>query len=185
MNTDFNISRINKISVDDIKLQYRKLTIEDLKKLVSLQTRVVANLEDETYYYPLGKEDLISMLESDKRGEIYGFFNEDDLVATIILSYTTDSVYTLKSHLNISSDNVAVIDGVFVDIKYVGNGIQNKLIELIEENVIIPNKIEYVMAEVTVGNKYSLDNLLKRGFIIKGNYYKDNIIKRDILLKQY
>lgn len=111
-------------------------------------------------------------------GEIYGAFYNDKMIAWIFLSVST-RMEKIRSFIPDINGKCADIDGVIVLPEYRGNGIQNILVSYLEEK-----GINNIVAEVTFGNDYSLDNLKKLGYEIKTWYEKDKSIKRHILLKK-
>lgn len=92
-------------------------------------------------------------------------------------------VNKLKFYLEHIEGVCADIDGVMVLPEYRGNGLQKILIEHIERRAKELNA-DYIIAEVTNGNIYSLHNLKELGYKIKGKYFKNNQIERSILLKE-
>lgn len=117
-----------------------------------------------------------------KDGEIYGAFIKDKMVGWIFLSVSNRMEELRKKIPNIKG-SCADIDGVIVLPEYRGYGLQKKLVKYLEE-MAKEKEIENLIAEVTFGNSYSLNNLKELGYEEKTWYQKDEKIKRYILLKK-
>lgn len=75
----------------------------------------------------------------------------------------------------------ADIGGVIVLPKYRGNHLQKILIQSLEEAKRKGNK--NIIVEITLGNKYSLNNFEKLGYEIRNSYKKYIHIERYLLVK--
>lgn len=156
--------------------------VDDIFKV---QNIVINNFkEDEKgYFLPFKKESYLRIVNNPiNDGEIYGAFLDNMMIGWIFLS-VSDRMQEIKSYIPNIEGKCADIDGVIVLPEYRGNGLQKILVEHLE-NRALELGITNILAEVTDGNKYSLNNLQEMGYEIKTWYLKDGYIKRYILLKK-
>ena len=104
------------------------------------------------------------------------------MIAWIFLSVST-RMEQIKSFIPDIYGKCADIGGVIVLPEYRGNGLQKILVNYLESKAK-ENDITNIVAEVTFGNNFSLNNLQDLGYEIKTWYQKDENIKRHILLKK-
>lgn len=156
--------------------------VDDIFKV---QNIVINNFkEDEKgYFLPFKKESYLRIVNNPiNDGEIYGAFLDNRMIGWIFLS-VSDRMQEIKSYIPNIEGKCADIDGVIVLPEYRGNGLQKILVEHLENRALELGIIN-ILAEVTDGNKYSLNNLQEMGYEIKTWYLKDGYIKRYILLKK-
>lgn len=166
-------------------INIRRCDVSDLDEIYNIQNIVIENFkpEEKEYFLPFDKETYLRILNNPiKDGEIYGAFIDNKMIAWIFLSIS-DRMEKLKDLIPNLDGNCADIDGVVVLPKYRGCGIQKMLVNYLEEKAK-QKSIKNIIAEVTFGNVYSLNNLEKLGYKKQTWYQKDGNIKRDILLKQ-
>lgn len=172
-----------KINIDDI--QIRVCNDKDVDEIYDLQETVINHFNDfeKGYFLPFTKEWYLRIVNNPtKDGEIYGAFYNNKMIAWIFLS-VSDRMKQIKSYIPNIEGNCADIDGVIVLPEYRGNGLQKILVKYLEDKAI-EKGIDNIVAEVTFGNEYSLQNLQDLGYEIKTWYLKDESIKRNILLKK-
>ncbi|MFI3260294.1 MAG: GNAT family N-acetyltransferase [bacterium] len=163
----------------------KKCNLDNLDSIYELQQIVVDMFREEEkgYYLPFSKEDLEKvLLDSKEYGEIHASFYENKMIGWVFLSVHKD-IEKLLEHIPHITGQSGDIDGVMVHPDYRGNNIQTMLLEYIFE--IAKNKdIENILAEITIGNTYSFNNIYKLDFKKEGEYFKNNTIQRDILVKK-
>lgn len=167
------------------KFDIRLCTSKDVKDIYDIQNIVIENFKDEEkgYFLPFKEESYMRIVNDPiNDGEIYGAFLEDKMVAWIFLS-VSDRMKEIRNYIPDIVGKCADIDGVIVLPEYRGNGLQKKLVKFLE-NRAKEKDITNIVAEVTFGNYYSLNNLKNLGYEIKTWYQKDKKIKRHILLKR-
>ncbi len=172
-----------KINIKDIEIKL--CTSEHVKEIFEIQNIVINNFkEDEKgYFLPFKEESYIRIVNDPiNDGEVYGAFLNNKMIGWIFLS-VSDRMKEIKGYIPNIKGKCADIDGVIVLPEYRGNNLQNILVEYIEQRARELN-IKNIVAEVTFGNNYSLNNLQKLGYEIKTWYQKDKFIKRHILLKE-
>lgn len=166
-------------------LEIRTCNNSDVKDIYDIQEIVINNFkEDEKgYFLPFTEEMYLRIVNNPlEDGEIYGAFYNNKMIAWIFLSVST-RMEQIKSFIPDIVGNCADIDGVIVLPEYRGNGLQKILVNYLE-NKAKEKGIANVVAEVTFGNEFSLNNLKDLGYEIKTWYKKDENIKRHILLKE-
>lgn len=172
-----------KINIDDLVI--RKCNSNDVDSIFDIQNKVIDYFKEEEkgFFLPFKKESYLRIVNDPiNDGEIYGAFINDKMIGWIFLS-VSNRMELLRDFIPDINGSCCDIDGVIVLPEYRGNGLQNILVKFLEEKAKEKN-ISNVVAEVTFGNNYSLNNLEKLGYEIKSYYEKDNTIKRHILLKK-
>lgn len=156
--------------------------VDDIFKV---QNIVINNFkEDEKgFFLPFKKESYLRIVNNPiNDGEIYGAFLDNRMIGWIFLS-VSDRMQEIRSYIPNIEGKCADIDGVIVLPEYRGNGLQKILVKHLENRALELGIIN-ILAEVTDGNKCSLNNLQEMGYEIKTWYLKDGYIKRYILLKK-
>lgn len=171
--------------IDIEKVIIRLCGSKDAKEIYDVQNEVIDNFKDEEkgYFLPFKESSYLRIVNDPiNDGEIYGAFYEGKMIAWIFLS-VSNRMEEIKSYIPEIDGKCADIDGVIVLPQYRGNGLQKRLINYLEEKAI-EKGIDNIVAEVTFGNNFSLNNLTELGYEIKTWYQKDENIKRHILLKR-
>ncbi len=101
------------------------------------------------------------------------------MFAWIFLS-VSDRMKEIRKYIPNIKGKCSDIDGVIVLPEHRGNGLQKELVSFLE-NKAKEKGITNIVAEVTYGNDYSLNNLKDLGYEIKTWYQKDKNIKRHLL----
>lgn len=173
------------MKINKEKIIIKKCNSLDLEDIYNIQS-VTVNLfdaEEKGYYLPFEKEELNRILNSPLTdGKIFGAFYENKMVAWIFLSIH-ESIKDLLIHIPHIKGKTADIDGVLVHPDYRGNNLQTILVNHITE-VAIEDSIDNILAEITLGNEYSMNNILNAGFIKEGEYIKNNTINRNLYIKK-
>lgn len=167
------------------KYDIRLCTSENVKDIYNIQNIVIENFRDEEkgYFLPFKEESYLRIVNDPiNDGEIYGAFVDNKMVAWIFLS-VSDRMKEIRKYIPDIKGKCADIDGVIVLPEHRGNGLQKILVSFLE-NKAREKDITNIVAEVTYGNDYSLNNLKDLGYEIKTWYQKDKNIKRHILLKR-
>lgn len=174
---------MTKIDLNDIEI--RTCNSDDVKDIYNIQEKVINNFKENEkgYFLPFTEEWYLRIVNNPlKDGEIYGAFYKNKMIAWIYLSVST-GMERIKSFIPNLNGKCADIDGVIVLPEYRGNGLQKILVNYLEKKAK-EKGISNVVAEVTLGNEFSLKNLQDLGYEIKTWYQKDENIKRHILLKK-
>lgn len=170
------------INKDDVVI--RKCSVSDVDSIYQLQSIVVDNFRDEEkgYLLPFKYEEFVSFINNELSGDIYGAFVDDLMVGWIFLSIE-ESIKDILIYIPNVTGVFCDIDGVMVHPFYRGNNLQVMLLEYVFDRAIDMG-IDNVLGEITYGNVYSFNNAVSLGFVKEGEYYKDGIYKRDILVKK-
>lgn len=173
------------IKIDLNKLEIRLCDSNDVKDIYNVQEEVIKHfkLNEKGYFLPFKEESYLRIVNDPiNDGEIYGAFYKNKMIGWIFLSVST-RMEQIKSFIPNIKGKCADIDGVIVLPEYRGNGLQKILVDYLEEKAK-EKDIDNIVAEVTFGNEYSLNNLQELGYEIKTWYQKDENIKRYVLLKR-
>lgn len=174
---------MNKIDFNNLKI--RICNSNDVKDIYENQKIVINNFkkEEKGFFLPFSEESYLRIINNPENdGEIYGAFYNNKMIAWIFLS-VSDRMQQIKNFIPDIKGKCADIDGVIVLPEYRGNGLQKILVRYLEDKAK-EKGIYNIIAEVTFGNDYSLNNLQDLGYEIKTWYQKDKYIKRHILLKR-
>lgn len=166
-------------------LKIRKCNTNDVDEIYNIQNIVIDNLkkEEKGYFLPFKKECYTRIVNDPiNDGEIYGAFVNNKMIAWIFLS-VSNRMIELKQMIPNLEESCADIDGVIVLPEYRGYGLQKRLVKYLEEKAK-EKGIKNIIAEVTLGNIYSIKNLKDLGYKEQNWYQKDKNIKRYIFLKQ-
>ncbi len=171
--------------IDLNKLIIRTCDSNDVKDIYNIQEEVINCFKptEKGYFLPFKEESYLRIVNNPiNDGEIYGAFYNNKMIGWIFLS-VSNRMEQIKSFVPNIKGKCADIDGVIVLPEYRGNGLQKILVDYLEERAQ-EKGIDNIVAEVTFGNEYSLNNLQEMGYEIKTWYQKDENIKRHILLKK-
>lgn len=171
-----------KIDINEVEI--RLCNSNDVNDIYNIQQKVIDFFKEEEkgYFLPFKKESYLRIVNDPiNDGEIYGAFYKNQMIGWIFLS-VADRMKELKKLITDIEGSCADIDGVVVLPEYRGNHLQEMMLKYIE-NKAKEKGIKNIIAEITFGNNYSLDNFKHLNYEIKTWYLKDNSIKRYILLK--
>lgn len=74
-----------------------------------------------------------------------------------------------KHNVMFNEIEVGALGSIMVSPKYVGKGLQNEMIQVLNKYCIDNNK-KYIYTKVCSDNVYCLRNLIKNGYILKDEY---------------
>lgn len=177
--------RYNKQIINPKDIIIRTCVSADVDEIYDVQNRVVDSLQgiEKTFFLPFDREGYQNIIDNPaSEGEIYGTFYDNKMIGWICLALS-DRMEILKKQIPELTGSCADIDGVIVLPNYRGNNLQKLMIKYLETQARIKG-IENLVAEITIGNKYSLNNALDLGYEIKTTYTNDQNIERNILLKK-
>lgn len=161
-----------------------QLFLEDLEEVTALQQRVVEHLKDEKLYVPSSVEDFEAILGGE--GFAVGAKYNGSLVGFFMAFFPGHSSKNLGLDIGLEKevlDEVAHLECVVVDPKYRGHQLQQKMGDILIQNLKNQGKVRYLMATVSPYNPYSLSNLLSMGLFVIGLKEKYHHVLRYILLK--
>lgn len=161
-------------------------------KLEDLNVNNQINLEEYFAFYNLVKksmkhpdwlgdftvEKLQSMLEVGTKIYVYSL---DEPICSMMLIPSTEKDIK-KFNLNLDYKEVVDYGPMFVNPKYIGNNLQFQMLKEIDK-LSLKKEYKYVVTTVHTENNYSINNLLKSGFVLIGTR-KFNRGVRNIYLKE-
>ena len=140
-------------------IKIRKCIASDVDSIYNIQNIVIDNFKEEEkgYFLPFKKETYLRIVNDPiNDGEIYGAFFNDKMIAWIFLS-VSNRMKELRQMIPNLEGSCTDIDGVIVLPEYRGYGLQKILVKHLEK-MAKEKGIKNIIAEVTFGNVYSLEN---------------------------
>lgn len=132
----------------------------NLDDYINERDLIKINMEYPEWLGDFEKEDLEYELKHGAK--IWMFYDDDKFVCSMMIIPSTEKV--LKK-FDIDYEYTTVIDygPMFVNPKYVGNGLQLQMLEY-EDNYAKNNGYMFSLVTIHPENKYSINNILKDGF---------------------
>ena len=156
-------------SGDIMKLADLKCVNEEvnLKEYTTLRELVKKNMEHPEWLGDFSEEDLISLLNNGSK--IWLYYHGDEAVCSMMLIPATEKSLK-KFNLDLDYKQVADYGPSFVKPKFVGNGLQYQMLNVLN-NYSLTSGYKYAVGTIHPDNIYSINNVLKDGFVLKG--YKE------------
>lgn len=169
---------------EPITLTLKYLDKSYLPQILELQQRVINALPEPTWFAPTSSVEFEELFED--KGTILAYLTPNLSIAAlgVYAKYGTDtSNYGYDLELDSTLLNsVGHIECTIVEENFRGNKLQSFLCEAIEE-IGCKNLTPLMCATVHPDNHYSLNTLLKHGYVIKKEKVKYGGLRRYILLK--
>ena len=150
------------------ELLLKKLDIKDLKSLIDLQDKIIADLKDDEQHFILHRtaSDFLNALESDSM-YVFGLYDGDRLVSQSILSLPQDNDKREISEFlsNEKNSDLAVYKAVLVDPEYRGRGLMKRMLQIREDAAIL-NGRRIAITQIAADNPASWINALRYGMQI-------------------
>ena len=138
----------------------------EIDKYLELYKYVRENMEHPEWSGTFAKEEINGILKDG--GKIWLYFNKQELVRSMFNMPIKES--SLRKHnVMFNEIEVGALGPIMVSPKYVGNGLQNEMIQVLNKYCIDNNK-KYIYTKVCSDNVYCLRNLIKNGYILKDEY---------------
>lgn len=132
----------------------------DLEKYIELREKVKENMQHPEWLGDFSKEDLIYLLSNNSKIWIY-YLEKEPVCSMMLIPSTQKDLDKLGIKLNYKE--VADYGPMFVNPKFVGNGLQYQmLIEL--DNYVVNLGYKYAAGTIHPDNFYSINNLVKDNF---------------------
>jgi len=164
------------------------MKLEDLKyvnvdinidQYIEFRELVKANMEHPEWLGNFSREELITMLNENSK--IWIYYDNNEPVCSMMLIPSTEKALK-KLELNLDYKEVVDYGPMFVNPKYIGNGLQYQMLKVLDYHCQ-NTRYKYVASTVHPDNIYSINNLLKDNFILKGRKeFKRGI--RNIYMKE-
>ncbi|MBR1825981.1 MAG: GNAT family N-acetyltransferase [Alphaproteobacteria bacterium] len=146
----------------------KKLDITDLKNLIDLQDKIIADLKEDEQHFILHRtaSDFLNALESDST-YVFGLYDGDRLVSQSILSLPKNGDKREISEFLSERKNseLAVYKAVLVDPAYRGRGLMKRMLRTREEAAIM-NGRNTAITQIAADNPASWVNALRYGMQI-------------------
>ena len=165
------------MKIDDLKCVNDNI---DLDEYVDFRELVKQNMEYPEWLGDFSKNDLVNMLKNGSK--IWMFYKDNEPVASMML-IPSDEDALRKFGLDLNYREVVDYGPMFVNPKYVGNKLQYQMLQKIDKY----SKMlwyKYAVGTIHPDDKYSINNLVKAGFELKGTRtFKRGV--RNIYLKEF
>lgn len=151
----------------------------NVDEYIEFREYVKENMLHPEWLGDFSKEDLENLLSSNSKIWIY-YLDKEPVCSMMLIPSSEKSLS--KFELDLDYREVADYGPMFVNPKYVGNGLQYQMLKGLDE-YCVNNKYKYVASTIHPDNVYSINNLLKDGFECKNTKeFKRGI--RNIYLKK-
>lgn len=136
----------------------------DIDKYIDFRNLVKMNMEYPDWLGDFSKEDLINLLKDNSR--IWIYYLKGEPVCSMMLIPSTERTL---SKFGVDLDYTEVVDygPMFVNPKYVGNGLQYQMLRELDL-YCMELGYKYAVSTIHPENIYSINNLLKDGFELVG-----------------
>lgn len=167
-------------------LQLKKLTLNDIEKIMALQEKVMHAIIHKETYASSSREEFEEIIKT--FGCIMGY----ETLSGQLVALGAYSAYGYNEHnygydLGFEGEAlllVGQIESTIVDPDYRGNGLQQKVCQALEDIAKLEKKA-YITATVSPVNPYSLNNFISLGYENKLEKLKYGGFRRYILCKQF
>lgn len=151
----------------------------DLDRYIEFREIVKKSMKYPDWLGDFSKDDLIYMLKNNSK--IWIYYDKNTPVCSMML-IPSDEKALKKFNVNLNHKEVADYGPMFVNSKYIGNGLQYQML-LKMDDICIKSNYKYAISTVHPENVYSINNLIKDGFeLINQKEFKRGI--RNIYLKK-
>ena len=152
----------------------------NLDEYIEFREKVKQNMENPEWLGDFTKDDLEYLLSNNSK--IWIYYSDDEPVCSMML-IPSDKETLQKFEITINYQDVVDYGPMFVNTKYVGNGLQIQMLEELDEYSINLG-YKYAIGTIHPDNIYSIRNLLKDEFVYKNTKdFKRGT--RNIYLKKY
>ena len=181
MNRDINL----KVNNDKkVKASFKELDISYIDKIMNLQSKIYDLLDKKNFYFNTSREEFINIIN--KIGKVIGCITEDDqLIAIGVYAAYGLNEENYGYDLDFSKEDILKtinFESTIVLPEYRGNGLQRKIIEVLEE-AALEEDIKYIGATADPENVYSVNNIKSMGFEIVKEKEKYGGLRRYIFKK--
>lgn len=167
-----------------IRTYFKELDITYIDKIMSLQSEIYNFLDKKNFYYNTPKEEFINIINN--IGKVIGCISEDDeLIAIGVYAAYKLNEENYGYDFDFNEEDIlqtANLESTIVLPKYRGNGLQRKLINILEQYALKEN-IKYIGATADPDNIYSVNNIKSMGFEIVKEKEKYGGLRRYIFKK--
>lgn len=166
-----------KIKLKDLQCINDNINIDEY---IEARTKVKENMKYPEWLGDFSKEEIKFMLKNNSKIWTY-YYNDELICSMMIIPSTKESLQ--KFELNLNNDEVIDYGPMFVNYKYIGNGLQYQMLQELDEYCMSLG-YKYAIGTIHPDNLYSINNLLKDNFELKRQKQFTRGL-RNIYLKEY
>ena len=142
----------------------RRLGLDAIPEILALQQHACDAMSDKSLFFPLSREELVESMHLDT---VLGAFSEDGQLAGFALFVINrQTSRNLGADAGVPWEKSYTFDVVVCDPAWRGHGLQRAFIDCCLEEAR-KGGADTVLATVSPSNKYSLDNFLQKGFLVR------------------
>lgn len=150
------------MNLKDLKCMDNNINLDDY---IEFKELVKQNMKYPEWLGDFSKEDLEELLLNNSK--IWVYYERDIPVCSMMFIPSTEKSLA-KFDLQLDYKEVGDYGPMFVNPKYIGNKLQYQMLKQLDDYAI-ENNYRYIASTIHPDNIYSISNLLKDGFILKGN----------------
>ena len=144
----------------------------DIDKYIEFREKVKENMEYKEWLGDFSKEDIINLLKNNSK--IWIYYKDEEPVCSMML-IPSDEESTKKLELNYNYKEIVDYGPMFVNKKYVGNGLQYQMLKELDKYAV-EKGYKYAASTIHPDNVYSINNLEKDNF----KYQRTKEFKRGV-----
>lgn len=149
------------MKLSDLRVESENI---DIDKYIEYREDVKENMEHPDWLGDFQKEDLEFLLSNGSK--LWIFYDGEEYVSSMML-IPSDEKSLKKFELDLDTCDVVDYGPMFVNQAYRGNGLQGQMLEFLDD-YSRKSGYKYVASTIHPDNVYSINNLVKDGFIYKG-----------------
>ena len=163
------------MKLEDLRVESESI---DLDKYIEFRESIKNTMEHPEWLGDFTKEELAIMLNNGT--VIYNYYKDDEMVSSMMMIPAREKD-VIKFGLDIDYNDLIDYGPMMVNSKYRGNKLQLQMLKKLDE--VSSKNYKYALGTIHPDNVYSINNLVKDGFVLKGTKeFKRGI--RDIYLKE-
>lgn len=144
----------------DLKQLICKSDDINIDEYIKYREEVKEHMEYPDWLGDFSKEDLESILKTGSK--IWMYYRDNEFICSMMMLPSDDDAIA-KFELDLDSKKVVDYGPMFVNYKYVGNGLQLKMLKELDR-YCYEKGFRYAIATVHPDNTFSINNLVKDGF---------------------
>lgn len=148
-----------KINMDDIDI--KKIQESEIDQYLNLFNVVKENMTNPEWLGDFSKKDYIGLMNNNSH--IYAWMYNSEMIAAGILIPATKKDLDKFFSRDLFYQKVVDFGPQIVHPKYIGNGLQNQIIEFLERRALELG-YKYALGTIHPDNIYSIKNIINKGF---------------------
>lgn len=154
----YNLFKVISLKLEELNCINESI---DLGKYIEFREYVKENMTHPDWLGDFSKNDLIYMLNNNSKIWIY-YLKEEPICSMMLIP--SDENALSKFELDLDYKDVVDYGPMFVNSKYIGNGLQYQMLKVLDE-YCINKKYKYAISTIHPDNIYSINSLIKDKFI--------------------